>query len=490
MLILLCNASNVLAKTDSITIVKGKFIDQRNDTIHLTLYKDKFGLKENGSIKLSLPVNDGSFKFELKEVDQPVYFKLELENGEFPFDKEFILEPLDSILLTIADKQIYFTGNENWKFKFLYSLDSIQQTAIKKLMLNLESSLGSLNIETDLDIQSLLNLKRADSIYHSSLKLLERYKHGISDLVLDIILNDLYGKHQSGKIRTVLVQWPSARYLDDSTHRRQKMLDFFYEEIKKDTIQTSLLSKSLSANYLNYLVTGISLQNRVENPYRAKPPFEKAFHKAQLDYSNYPKFFLDKLLSTFLIYYPSSDDDYIAILNRYINNDIEEKKYLNNLTELETAFTPLKPAYNFELQDTSGRVHRLGDFKEKVVIMDFWFSGCVPCKVLASNMEEIIDFFQNDSRVVFVGVYVDKNLDLWKKEIRRGEYTHNSMVNLSTNGMGIKHPIIDFYNFRGFPKMLVINKKGDLVTANPPMPNGTKESKEKFKNLIFELMTN
>lgn len=488
MLILLCNASNVLAKTDSITIVKGEFIDQRNDTIHLTLYKDKFGLKENGSVKLSLPVNNGSFKFELKEVDQPIYFKLELENGEFPFNKEFILEPLDSILLTIADKQIYFSGNQNYKFKFLYSLDSIQQTAIKKLVLNLESS--SLNNEIDLDIQSLLNLKRADSIYHSSLKLLEQYKHGISDLVLDIILNDLYGKHQSGKIRTLLVHWPNAHYLDDSTNRKQKMLDFFYEEIKEDTIQTSFLSKSLSANYLNYIVTNISLQNRIESPYRSKPPFEKAFHNANLYFSNYPKFFLDKLLSTFLIYYPSSDDDYLATINRYINNDIEGKKYLSNLAELETAFIPLKPAYDFELQDSLGRVHRLSDFKEKVVVMDFWFSGCVPCKVLASNLEEIIDFFQNDSRVVFIGVYVDKNLDLWKKEIKRGEYTHNSMVNLSTNGMGIKHPIIDFYNFRGFPKMLVINEKGELVTANPPMPNGTKESKEKFKSMIFELMTN
>jgi thiol-disulfide isomerase/thioredoxin len=58
----------------------------------------------------------------------------------------------------------------------------------------------------------------------------------------------------------------------------------------------------------------------------------------------------------------------------------------------------------FELTDTSGRAHRLADYKGRWVVVNFWATWCVPC---IQEIPEIAAFQRDHRDVVVIGVAID-----------------------------------------------------------------------------------
>jgi thiol-disulfide isomerase/thioredoxin len=73
----------------------------------------------------------------------------------------------------------------------------------------------------------------------------------------------------------------------------------------------------------------------------------------------------------------------------------------------------LKPgvmAPEWTLKDAAGKVHRLSDFKGKLVLMDFWATWCGPCRL---SMPEIGKIYREYGAkgVVVLGMNVWENAD-------------------------------------------------------------------------------
>ena len=60
-------------------------------------------------------------------------------------------------------------------------------------------------------------------------------------------------------------------------------------------------------------------------------------------------------------------------------------------------------AFNFELKDLEGKIHRLSDFEGKVVILDFWDTWCPPCRQEIPGFVELHDSYK-DSGFVMIGI--------------------------------------------------------------------------------------
>jgi peroxiredoxin len=142
-----------------------------------------------------------------------------------------------------------------------------------------------------------------------------------------------------------------------------------------------------------------------------------------------------------------------------------------------------KKAFNFQLPDINGNIRTLSEFAGKTLVFHFWFTNCGGCIELSKNLSPIIDKYKNDPKIVFINVCVDKNIASWKSSIKSGIYSHTGEVLLYTAGLGADHPFLKYYKFISFPSMLIVDRFGNLVTANPIRPID-KASAFQFEKLI------
>lgn len=199
----------------------------------------------------------------------------------------------------------------------------------------------------------------------------------------------------------------------------------------------------------------------------------------------------DRVLTLFLVDYFRAMKDADNILNHALNT-VKTPFYLRRLQELSDAQAIGRPAYNFEMPDTAGKLVRLSDFKGKVVFVDFWYTGCVHCadlyNALISKAEER---FRGNPEVVFVTISVDMEREEWMKSLygtgkTKSRYTSlTDAVNLYTGGVGIGHPMIDYYHIDGYPHPMLIDRDGKIFKTE----NSLYGYPEHLISLINEALT-
>jgi thiol-disulfide isomerase/thioredoxin len=140
-------------------------------------------------------------------------------------------------------------------------------------------------------------------------------------------------------------------------------------------------------------------------------------------------------------------------------------------------FSKGSPAYNFSLPDTSGRIVTLNDFKGKVVVLDFMYTGCPGCIQIVPTLTRLEKSYQGNLNVVFISISISNNISGpygWKAGI--GKFNVKSSIQLNASfGKDSKnnydHPSILGYAVNAYPTLVVIDKEGKLVTNRAPRPD-------------------
>lgn len=159
-----------------------------------------------------------------------------------------------------------------------------------------------------------------------------------------------------------------------------------------------------------------------------------------------------------------------------------ENEFKKELLRLSKSFSGV--AFPFELPDKDGRIVRLSDFKGKLIVLDFWFTGCGACANLAEEMKPIIKDYKKNN-VVFISISIDLAKKGWLKSVNEEKYSDKDEVNLYTSGLGDRHPVIKYYNIQGYPTLILISKEGKVISTSLPMPRRSNpETKILFKKLL------
>ena len=463
------NSSNITAiicgTTDSANIVE------------IQLYPKS--IVNNGKLATisNTKVVDHNFKIKILNISEPSYITIVFR---YPWRfinslELYLIEPGDSINISQASNSFYFPGKNSLKFANQFN---IKETQSKLSGIVLDRISKHYNYFTLAD-----HLK--DSIWSLRLKMLLEYQPTFSKEVYEIIYNDcVYDKWSSYYAEADLL----LRLFNKDSAALNEIIRYYsdyYRYNKIDTTNSHRLVKS--QKFIEMLTRKVTVDAELAL-YQYKPAayqFRKsidvsACKKIDTDYAGILKQYL------FTNYFIKSNIS-LDSLNDCLSSAIRQTNdpYLSNLlTDVQRKSKGVYP-FNFSLPDSTGKKITLSDYKGKVVVIDFWFTGCEWCIEMAKALKILAA--EKDPNIIYMTVSVDSNKNIWKESLKKGIFTSNNEINLYTGGLGIEHPLINYYKIYGYPFLMIIDKAGKIFTVNPDIKYGVETRAKNLRKITTDL---
>ncbi len=150
-----------------------------------------------------------------------------------------------------------------------------------------------------------------------------------------------------------------------------------------------------------------------------------------------------------------------------------EKEYAKKMEESANVATGTEMP-DFVCKDVDGKEYRFSDLRGDYVIIDFWFTGCVPCRAEMPYFYEVAKAFDGKG-VKFISLSVDTGEALygrWEKMMRKKGNTPGVLsVNLPG---GFTSPLLKTLNIKGVPRIMLIDREGKIVESYAKRPSDPK----------------
>lgn len=438
---------------------------QKTDKITVIIEKEYHSeVKDTALINYNTDLNSSDLRFRsiLYSSSSPVKFDFELKGpvgivslsvlGESKAALPSIyVEKGDTIMVCVTgrgrDSRMHFVGKNKEKFQILGKLDSL--ATIGQYLVNHSKN----------EMKHSINLKtmyyRFRTVREDKIKLLETYKNSLGIQLYGLYKADIEGRYQSNS------NAQSLTFLRQTDF--EPNLFPIIAGLLKDPIDT--LSNSINfatSEFLKGIKDRLKLEFAIHN--KREPGSLELFEAIKDKLSGKWR---EKEVFYFMNSIPkSAPEDFVKMVDDALEivTGTEEKKAL---TALINARKMGNKAYDFSLVNGEGKTVRLSDFKGKTVMLDFWFTGCPACLALSKTMEEkILPLYKDKKDFVYITISIDKNKQKWLGSIASGQYTQVGYINLYTGDLGNGHPVIEQYQVKAFPTLIIIDKKGKIVSSN------------------------
>ncbi len=112
-------------------------------------------------------------------------------------------------------------------------------------------------------------------------------------------------------------------------------------------------------------------------------------------------------------------------------------------------------AQPFDLEDLDGNKYSMDELKGKVVVINFWFIGCPPCRKEIPELNELVADHE-DEGVIFLGVATDRHKQL-TSFLSKTEFNYNIVAD--------GRAFASAYNVSAYPTHIVIGKDAKVSYA-------------------------
>ncbi len=466
--------NDLLAAPDSTITIHGQFLgdSKKYGKIVSLRYFDNYYSLISPYTKYEVPIINGKFDISIKNNKPYAYIVMMYgvdENNHVVRTKSteilrsnlYLIQSGSEVSLKISDDDVLFSGKGAELVKCQYELyhDVGQQ--------------GGAPIKNNDWYGSFKQMKiQSDSLYAKQLSILAEYKPVIGDFAYYILKSDFEADKNLTFVNSGAV--PDFTHAGDPKHKQENegRIRFYTEHfmfMQPDTthLEAKLISRSYSEFLLRKLVHDMDLAMLATSK-TTQLNFEQIYNKVSQDYTGALR---DKLLAVcFLDYFQKRQ-----AAAWYLDNALAKVKtrdFHDFIQWFKDTYGIGTSAFNFSLQDTSGQVYTQEMLKGKIVILDFWFTGCGGCQQLNEKMKPVYDYYKDNPGVTFVTISIDKQLDMFKRSVKEGKYTHPGSLNLYTGRKYTDDPVIGYYKVISYPTMIIIGKDGKIITGSPPLPYG------------------
>ena len=132
--------------------------------------------------------------------------------------------------------------------------------------------------------------------------------------------------------------------------------------------------------------------------------------------------------------------------------------------------------FTTDLQLNNSKAVKLADLKGKVVLLDFWYRGCLPCLKATPDLMKLQQEFKNDLVIIGINDRDDKEdvTDYYAYKKNTFYFSTYKTSNHISNNLKIT----------AFPTFIIINQKGEVVKTEVGFDKGS--IRKTIKSLIKE----
>ena len=107
----------------------------------------------------------------------------------------------------------------------------------------------------------------------------------------------------------------------------------------------------------------------------------------------------------------------------------------------------------FKTRDINNKKIDLKDESTKIIVLNFWFINCPPCRTEMPDLNELVEKYKGNDSVRFIAVALDEKSEL-KDFLERNPF-HYSIID------GGKY-LADNYGIKSYPTHVIVNAQGKV----------------------------
>ena len=147
----------------------------------------------------------------------------------------------------------------------------------------------------------------------------------------------------------------------------------------------------------------------------------------------------------------------LAYLTKMTQQELQEmmETYQNQSASFDAALKG-KPLPNFVFKDILGNTYTPDDIKEKVVVINLWFTSCAPCIKEIPELNELVKEYENNDAVLFLALALDEKGPRLDTFLETHVFNYNIVP-------GAQDYVMKKLQASSFPTHIVLDKNSNVV---------------------------
>jgi peroxiredoxin len=158
-----------------------------------------------------------------------------------------------------------------------------------------------------------------------------------------------------------------------------------------------------------------------------------------------------------------SDRDTLRKYFKLLDNSVSESVYAKTVKSFLSVL-PGNHFEDFELYDAHKKLNKMSDIaKDKVILLDFWYTACKPCRVQNLKLVKIYDSYKTKGFEI-VSISTDRDTADFIRTIHDDNMSWTNLID-RPDQTGVQH----IYEISQYPTNVLIDRKGIIAAKDVPI---------------------